>query len=133
MWLLRAQAEIKKKSMSKTSQYARRISPEIASLINDHDRDRQRPANHCVEESTGPRQAGENLRSNWSYLGHRNGSSHSGSWRWHVPTGAVHCSKEHLRIFGFDPEKLRPSYPVFLERIHPEDRFLFEQTLRESL
>jgi PAS domain S-box-containing protein len=119
--------------MSATSQYVRRISPEIASLINDRDRDAQRPANDSVKESTRPRQPGEKLRSNWSYLGHGNGSSHSGSWRWHVPTGAVRCSKEHLRIFGFDPEKLEPSYSVFLERIHPEDRPLFEQTLHGSL
>jgi two-component system NarL family sensor kinase len=112
--------------MSTTSQYARRISPEIASLINDHDRDGQRPANHCGKESTRPRQAAETLRRNWSSFGQGNGSSHSGSWRWNVPTGA-------LRIFGFDPEKLRPPYSMFLERIHPEDRPLFEQTLHGSL
>ena len=122
IWLWRTQDEIKRKSMSTTSQYARRISPEIASLINDHDRDGQRPANHCGKESTRPRQAAETLRRNWSSFGQGNGSSHSGSWRWNVPTGA-------LRIFGFDPEKLRPPYSMFLERIHPEDRPLFEQTL----
>jgi signal transduction histidine kinase len=111
--------------MSTTSHYAWRILPEIASVINDYDRYRQRPANHCGKESIQPRRAAQKL-GNWLSFGHENGSSQSGSWRWNVPTGA-------LRIFGFDPEKPRPSYSMFLERIHPEDRPLFEQTLHGSL
>jgi two-component system NarL family sensor kinase len=104
--------------MSTTSQYAWRIL-EIVSMVNDHDRDGQRPVDHCGKESRRP---AEKLRRNRSSFGHANG----GTWRWNVPTGA-------LRIFGFDPEKPRPSYSRFLERIHPEDRPLFEQTLRGSL
>jgi signal transduction histidine kinase len=64
--------------MNTISQYARRISPKIANVINEHNRDGQRPANHCVKESTRPREAAEKLRGNWSYLGRGNGSSPSG-------------------------------------------------------
>src|SRR6266404_6850132 len=33
------------------------------------------------------------------------------------------------RIFGFDPENAMPSYRMFLQRIHPEDRRRAEQTI----
>src|SRR5208283_4764675 len=55
--------------------------------------------------------------------------SHTGSWGWHVDTGLVYWSKEHFRIFDYDPETTKPSYSLFMERIHPEDRLLFEEIL----
>src|SRR5271157_2039139 len=54
---------------------------------------------------------------------------HTGSWGWHVDTGLVYWSKEHFRIFDYDPETTKPSYSLFMERIHPEDRLLFEEIL----
>ena len=54
---------------------------------------------------------------------------HTGSWGWHVDTGLVYWSKEHFRIFEYDPETTKPSYSLFMERIHPEDRLLFEEIL----
>jgi PAS domain S-box-containing protein len=118
--------------MTTSLQHARRISTEISSVVNNH-RDWQSPTKHNGEEITRRRQAAEKLRRNGTYLGHGEGINHSGSWRWHVTTGAVSCSKEHLRIFGFDPEKVRLSNSLLLERIHPEDRPLFEQVLRRSV
>ena len=55
--------------------------------------------------------------------------SHTGSWGWNVATGALFWSREHFRIFGFDPEEAEPSYAMFLERVHPEDRSYVEQTV----
>src|SRR5208282_2478693 len=58
---------------------------------------------------------------------------HTGSWGWHVATGLVYWSKEHFRIFDYDPETTKPSYSLFIERIHPEDRFSFEETLNRAV
>ena len=58
---------------------------------------------------------------------------HTGSWGWHVATGLVYWSKEHFRIFGYDPETTKPSYSLFMERIHPEDRFSFEEILNRAV
>ena len=49
-----------------------------------------------------------------------------------VATGEVYWSEEHFRIFDPDPKTAKPSYSLFVERIHPEDRPLFEQVLETS-
>jgi PAS domain S-box-containing protein len=49
--------------------------------------------------------------------------SHTGSWARDVATGTqIHSSDEHSRLFGFDPERDRPSSDDFHQRIHPDDR-----------
>src|SRR5207248_46573 len=59
--------------------------------------------------------------------------SHTGSWSWNVASGKVAWSEEHFRIFGFDPEKIEPSFQLFLETVHPEDRLFIERGLGEAV
>src|SRR6202007_365626 len=49
------------------------------------------------------------------------------------PSGSLYWSEEHYRIFDYDPETTTPSYSLFLERIHPEDRFSLEETLNRAV
>ena len=62
--------------------------------------------------------------------------SHTGSWVWNVSTGDLFWSLEHFRIYGVDPEKVKPSYPLVLLCAHPEDRSslheVFEQAVRKK-
>jgi predicted ATPase/signal transduction histidine kinase/PAS domain-containing protein len=58
---------------------------------------------------------------------------HTGSWGWHVAKGLVYWSREHFRIFDYDPETSKPSYSLLMERIHPEDRFSFEEILDRAV
>src|SRR6202040_4109810 len=51
----------------------------------------------------------------------------------HVATGLVYWSKEHFRIFDYEPETTKPSNSLFVERIHPEDRFSFEEILNRAV
>src|ERR1700719_3737926 len=44
-----------------------------------------------------------------------------------------HWSAEHFRLFGYDPATTQPSYPVFVEPIHPEDRPSIEQTIATAV
>jgi signal transduction histidine kinase len=53
--------------------------------------------------------------------------SHSGSWHLNVRTGRGIWSQETYAILGIDPKETRPSYPLFLERVHPEDRYKLEE------
>ncbi|MCI0628477.1 MAG: sigma 54-interacting transcriptional regulator [Acidobacteria bacterium] len=53
--------------------------------------------------------------------------SHTGSWAWNVSAGQTYWSEETFRIFGFDPAQTKPSFEMFLERVHPEDRPKLEQ------
>jgi PAS domain S-box-containing protein len=73
------------------------------------------------------------LRRSEAYLAEGEKISHTASWAWNVATGEAYWSQEHFRIFGFDPEKAMPSYPMFLQRIHPEDRGRAEQTIDRAV
>lgn len=59
--------------------------------------------------------------------------AHLGHWEMDVPTGQLTWSGETHRIFGTDPNTLRPSYADFLGRVHPADRALVDQAYRHSL
>src|SRR5437899_1879932 len=76
--------------------------------------------------------AEENLRRSEGFLAQGQRISHTGSWSWNVSSGKVAWSEEHFRIFGFDPEKTEPSFQLFLETVHPEDRSFIERSLDEA-
>jgi PAS domain S-box-containing protein len=73
------------------------------------------------------------LRRSEAYLAEGERISHTASWAWNVATGEAYWSQEHFRIFGFNPEKAMPSYRMFLQRIHPEDRRRAEQTIDRAV
>jgi PAS domain S-box-containing protein len=77
--------------------------------------------------------AQENLRRSEAFLAEGQRISHTGSWSWNVSTGKVDWSEEHFRIFGFDPQKTEPSFQLFLETVHPEDRSFIERSLDEAV
>ncbi|HET9418497.1 MAG TPA: PAS domain S-box protein, partial [Chthoniobacterales bacterium] len=79
------------------------------------------------------KQAEENLRHSEAFLAEGQRISHTGSWSWKVSNGNVTWSDEHFRIFGFDPEKAEPSFQLFLETVHPEDRSFIERSLDEAV
>jgi PAS domain S-box-containing protein len=68
------------------------------------------------------KRAEETLRRSESYLAQAQRLTQSGSWAWNVRTGARFWSQETFRIFGCDPEKVKPTWSDILERVHPEDR-----------
>jgi PAS domain S-box-containing protein len=78
----------------------------------------------------------QELRRNEAFLEEGQRISHTGSWVWKPATGEMISSKERLRIFGFDPEKTKPSFDVFWERVHPEDKpglkKVFDSAIREK-
>jgi PAS domain S-box-containing protein len=82
---------------------------------------------------TERKRAEEELRRSESFLAQGQRISHTGSWGWQVATGAIYWSKEHFRIFEFNPETDKPSYSLFMERIHPEDRASFEELLNRAV
>ncbi|HEX9273017.1 MAG TPA: ATP-binding protein [Candidatus Binatia bacterium] len=96
-------------------------------------RERERVEDALREQLTERRRAEEELRRSEAYLAEGQRISHTGSWGWNVATGELFWSQEHFRIFGFDPETAKPSYPMFLERIHPEDRPFVEQTVDRAV
>ncbi|HXQ73908.1 MAG TPA: MEDS domain-containing protein, partial [Pyrinomonadaceae bacterium] len=96
-------------------------------------RERERVEDALREQLTERRRAEAELRRSEAYLAEGQRISHTGSWGWNVDSGELFWSQEHFRIFGFDPETSKPSYPMFLERIHPRDRTFVEQTVDRAI
>src|SRR5205814_8533235 len=91
-------------------------------------------ANEELEKEVAERKrAEEKLRGSQAFLTEGQRISHTGSWSWDVYSGKVAWSEEHFRIFGFDPEKTEPSFQLFLETVHPEDRSFIERSLDEAV
>lgn len=86
-----------------------------------------------VRYVTERKQTEEELRRSESLLAEAQRLSHTGSWALNVSSGELFWSKEHFRIVGLDPEEVKPSYPMALQYIHPEDRAFVQQTFERAV
>jgi len=82
---------------------------------------------------TEQKEAEERLRRSQAFLAEGQRISHTGSWSWNVSNGEVSWSEEHFRIFGFDPTETEPSFKLFLETVHPDDRPFIKRSLDEAV
>jgi PAS domain S-box-containing protein len=86
----------------------------------------------AIRDVTEQRQAEDELRLSEAYLAAAEKLSQTGSWGWNVGSGELYWSKETFRIFGVNPGDVKPSYQLFLQFVHPEDRMFVEQTLEKA-
>ena len=88
----------------------------------------------AVTDITDRKRAEEALRRSEGYLAQAQRLTQSGSWAWNVHTGVRFWSQETFRIFGCDPERVKPTWSEILERVHPEDRpATVQQAEREAM
>ncbi|OIO71064.1 MAG: hypothetical protein COW19_00360 [Zetaproteobacteria bacterium CG12_big_fil_rev_8_21_14_0_65_55_1124] len=59
--------------------------------------------------------------------------AHLGNWEWDITNDTLSWSDEIYRIFGLEPQQFDANYEAFLSAVHPEDRQLLEDSLREAL
>jgi signal transduction histidine kinase len=59
--------------------------------------------------------------------------SHIGNWELDLMTGELSWSDEIYKIFELNPGKFTPSYKLFIEKIHPEDRLVVDSAYTESV
>ena len=59
--------------------------------------------------------------------------AHMGSWEWGIVTGELTWSDEVYRIFGLLPQSCDPTYTMFMEAVHPDDRSTVEQAVSAAL
>ena len=81
---------------------------------------------------TERKRAEEKLRRSEAYLAEGQRLTHTGSWARCISTGDLYYSVESFRIFGLDPERTKPTFEVFLSRLHPDDRALVQETLDQA-
>jgi predicted ATPase/signal transduction histidine kinase len=58
--------------------------------------------------------------------------SQTGSWWWNPANGNMVWSRESFRLFGYDPNEVRPSLLRFLRRVHPGDRSMVAERLASA-
>src|SRR6266576_5040694 len=79
---------------------------------------------------TERKKAERELRRSEGYLAEAQKLTHTGSWAWNVRTGVLFWSREIFDIYAYEYLETGPTWPQFLERIHPEDRPQIEQKAR---
>jgi PAS domain S-box-containing protein len=84
-------------------------------------------------ESQGRHKAEEQLRQSEALLNQAQEVGQIGSWKLDVNSNELYWSKEQYRIFGFNGYDTKPSLSMFLERVHPSDRAMLEQTMAHAI
>src|SRR6202521_4683961 len=74
------------------------------------------------------KRAEEALRQSEAYLAEAQRLSHTGSFGWRPSTGEILWSEETYKIFEYD-RTVKPTLELVLQRIHPDDRDLVQQTI----
>ena len=81
---------------------------------------------------TERKKAERELRRSEGYLAEAQKLTHTGSWAWNVRTGVLFWSREIFNIYAYEYLETGPTWPQFLERIHPEDRPVVEEIFRKA-
>jgi PAS domain S-box-containing protein len=80
------------------------------------------------------KRAEEKLRQSEAYLAEGQRLTHTGSWVWQVAgRNALYLSEEWYRIYGFELEQGAPAWEQRLERVHPEDRAKWQETIDRAI
>jgi PAS domain S-box-containing protein len=90
-------------------------------------------ASKIARDITERKRAEEKLRRSEACLAEGQRLSHTGSWAWNVHTGELFWSQEQFRIFGLDPEKVKPSYEIAFEMVHPEERSIMRRDFEKAV
>jgi PAS domain-containing protein len=73
----------------------------------------------AVMDTTESKRAEGALRRSEGYLAEAQKLTHTGSWAWNVRTGVLFWSREIFSIYDYEYQEMGPTWPQFLERIHP--------------
>ncbi len=86
-----------------------------------------------VEERTSELEKSYNsLKESEKNLAEAQKIAHLGSWEWNLITKEIWWSDEYYRIFGLKPQGSAPTYNEFLSYIHPEDRDIVINAIKEA-
>jgi PAS domain S-box-containing protein len=78
------------------------------------------------------KQAEQQLLRSEAFLAEGQRISHTGSWGWVLSSGKVIWSEEHYRMLGFEPGSAEPSFNLFVNALHADDRARVRQILEEA-
>jgi PAS domain S-box-containing protein len=85
-----------------------------------------------VRDVSERRRAEEQLRRSETRLAEAQQIAHLGSWEWDIAADTVTWSDELSRIYGLATGEFDGTYQGFLQRVHPDDRAMVEQTIADA-
>jgi len=88
---------------------------------------------HVIHDITERKRAEEALHENETLLREAQKVAHIGSWTLDPKTGLENWSDELLRIYGFEPRDVVPSFSEHESMIHPDDWSKLNATIHKSL
>lgn len=88
---------------------------------------------HVEERTNDLTQTNQELAESKSRLARAQTIAHLGNWEWNIATGALIWSDEIYRIFGRQPQEFDPTYELFLDAIHPEDRLKVSDAVNDAI
>jgi PAS domain S-box-containing protein len=74
----------------------------------------------------------EELERQQAHLTEAQRLTHTGSWTWRLPNRALDLSEEWYRIYGFDPADGAPTLEDWSQRVHPEDRLMWNRAVERA-
>ena len=77
--------------------------------------------------------AEEKLKKSEANLAEAQRVAHVGNWEFEVMTQEITWSEELFHIFGFDPTQPEPTLDEHIQRIHPDDRALWQKIVRKAM
>ncbi len=86
-----------------------------------------------TRDITERRRMDERLRRSQEQLMEAQRIAHLGNWEWDIERNTLSWSDELYRIFGLPPQGFHLQYADVIRYIHPKDRPLVKNTLRQAL
>ena len=86
-----------------------------------------------VRDITDRHGAEEKLKRSEKRLREAQSIAHVGNWEWIIAENNLYWSDEVYRIFGLSPQEFQPSYEIFLNFVHQEDRSMVDQAVNGAL
>jgi len=86
-----------------------------------------------IRDVTDRMKAEERVRTEQERLAEAQRIAHLGSWELEVGTGEVSWSDELFKVFGLSKETFVPTFELFLERVHPDDRGPVQEAILKCL
>ena len=112
----------------------RRLSDELEKKVQARTRELRKSNEELQAEISERKRAEMELRRTQTYLSEGQRLSQTGSWAWDVKKREnAFWSKEHFRIYGFDPEVSNGDFHAARARIHPEDGPKFDEALQKAI